>query len=433
MGVLSSRNRRRRADGGSTRAPGRRCAPAPRPGVLAGASAPGRLGPPLPRRAGRPAPPHFALRNVQVRGLQRATEHELLRLASVGPGTNLWSLDPAAVGAGDGHPPLGARRRRSPARCPTRWWSGWRSASPWPWPPSVTSTWSTRRASPSSASRASDRLDLPLLTGIARERAAQDPAGTAARFREALAVADGLPPSLRRVHALSEIHLDEASFQLVTADGVRVVLGRSGTDEQLGRLQRVRDELRQRGVAAAAIHLENRVRPGWVAVAAPAGRPVAPPEMRRNGCTWPSRRAGRSSSASTSARPRSAPSSASSPTNGIDIIGIGTHPSQGPAQGRGRQHRGHRGLDPPRDRGGRADGRLRDHHRLRRHRRRPHQGLQQPGHRRGEGQGGPRGGHRARDRRGQGGRHPASTARSSTSCRRSTSSTTRTASRSRSA
>ena len=27
---------------------------------------------------------------------------------------------------------------------------------------------------------------------------------------------------------------------------------------------------------------------------------------------------------------------------GIDIIGIGTHPSQGAAQGRGGQHRGHR-------------------------------------------------------------------------------------------
>ena len=82
-------------------------------------------------------------------------------------------------------------------------------------------------------------------------------------------------------------------------------------------------------------------------------------------------------------------------------------PVEGAAQGRGRQHRGDRGLHPPRHRGGRADGRLRDHPRLHRHRRRPHQGLQQPGHRRGEGQGGPRGGHRARHRRGQGGGHPA--------------------------
>ena len=32
--------------------------------------------------------------------------------------------------------------------------------------------------------------------------------------------------------------------------------------------------------------------------------------------------------------------------DGIDIIGIGTHPSQGAAQGRGGQHRRHRGLHP---------------------------------------------------------------------------------------
>ena len=111
----------------------------------------------------------------------------------------------------------------------------------------------------------SDRLDLPLLTGLPRDKAAQDPAGTAARLREALAVAEAYRLAFARPR-WSEIHLDDASFQLVTADGVRVVLGRSGTEEQLKRLQRVRDERQQRGVAAAAIHLENRVRPGWVAV-----------------------------------------------------------------------------------------------------------------------------------------------------------------------
>ena len=65
---------------------------------------------------------------------------------------------------------------------------------------------------------------------------------------------------------LSEVQLGEAGFELVTADGVRVVLGRDDLDGQLRRLRRVRDELQQRGLLAAAIHLENRVRPGWVAV-----------------------------------------------------------------------------------------------------------------------------------------------------------------------
>jgi cell division protein FtsQ len=65
---------------------------------------------------------------------------------------------------------------------------------------------------------------------------------------------------------LSEVHLEDAGFQLITTDGVRVVLGRAGIHEQLHRLGRVQEELHQRGLLASAIHLENRVRPGWVAV-----------------------------------------------------------------------------------------------------------------------------------------------------------------------
>jgi cell division protein FtsQ len=110
-----------------------------------------------------------------------------------------------------------------------------------------------------------ETLDLPLLTGLTRERAEKDPAGTADRLREGLGVADAYQRVFERPR-LSEIQLGEAGFQLTTADGVRVVLGRDDLDGQLRRLLRVRDELQHRGLVAAAIHLENRVRPGWVAV-----------------------------------------------------------------------------------------------------------------------------------------------------------------------
>ena len=110
-----------------------------------------------------------------------------------------------------------------------------------------------------------ETLDLPLLTGLTRERAEKDPAGTAIRLHEGLEVADAYQRVSERPR-LSEIQLGEAGFELITADGVRVVLGRDDLDGQLRRLLRVRDELQHRGLAAAAIHLENRVRPGWVAV-----------------------------------------------------------------------------------------------------------------------------------------------------------------------
>ncbi|HEY3587225.1 MAG TPA: cell division protein FtsQ/DivIB, partial [Myxococcaceae bacterium] len=110
-----------------------------------------------------------------------------------------------------------------------------------------------------------ESLDLPLLTGLTREQAEKNPAGTAVRLREALGVVDVYQHAFERP-LLSEIQLGEAGFELITADGVRVVLGRDDVDGQLRRLQRIRDELQHRGLAAAAIHLENRVRPGWVAV-----------------------------------------------------------------------------------------------------------------------------------------------------------------------
>ena len=65
--------------------------------------------------------------------------------------------------------------------------------------------------------------------------------------------------------------------------------------------------------------------------------------------------------------------------DGVDIIGIGTAPSKGLQDGRGRQHRRDRALDPARGRRGRAHGRLRDHDGVRRDRRRAHRGLNSHG------------------------------------------------------
>ena len=93
-GVLASRNRRRRADGAASRAPRGRT-------VLRGLLLLGALGSltwiGVQLDGWASSSPHFALRNLKVSGLRRATEKELLRLAGVAPGTNLWSLDPAAI------------------------------------------------------------------------------------------------------------------------------------------------------------------------------------------------------------------------------------------------------------------------------------------------------------------------------------------------
>ncbi len=73
-------------------------------------------------------------------------------------------------------------------------------------------------------------------------------------------------------------------------------------------------------------------------------------------------------------------------------------------EGRRRQHRGDDGVDPARARGSRADGRLRDHRGLHRHRRQPHPEPQLQRHGRDQGKGSHAGRHRPRHRDGQGDR-----------------------------
>ena len=197
--------------------------------------------------------PHFALRNVKSSGLRRATEKELLRLAGIAPGTNLWSLDPSAVAQTmSAHPwvrtvevtrslpdTLQLRvEERTPVALASLGDLYVVDAAGAPF----------KRVSPS------ESLDLPLLTGLSREQAEKDPAGTAVRLREALGVVEVYQHTFERPR-LSEIQLGEAGFELITAEGVRVVLGRDDLDGQLRRLQRIRDELPHRGLAAAAIHL----------------------------------------------------------------------------------------------------------------------------------------------------------------------------------
>ncbi len=260
-GVLASRNRRRRADGAASRAPGGR-AVLRGLGLLAIFASLAWVGLQLDGWAA--SSPRFALRTVRVQGLRRATEKELLRLAGVAPGMNLWSLDAAAVAQAMGAHPWVRTVEVSRSLPDTLQLRVEERA-----PVALASLGDLyvvdANGAPFKRLSPADALDLPLLTGLAREAAEKDPAGTAARLREGLGVLEAYQRAFERPW-LSEVQLGEAGFDLVTADGVRVVLGRDDLDGQLRRLRRVKDELQQRGLLAAAIHLENRVRPGWVAV-----------------------------------------------------------------------------------------------------------------------------------------------------------------------
>ena len=212
----------------------------------------------------------FALRTVQVVGAEHATEAELLALGGVQRGANLWALEAADVA---------------------------RAMATHPWVSSV----DVRRALPDTLQvrveehapaalavmgdlyvvdaegvpfkkvSGADALDLPLITGVTREEAARAPEETAARFRTALNLLGAWARTIEHP-ALSEVHLEEGGLRAIDTEGQVVALANGAPDDALARLLRVRGELRQRGLTAATIHLENRVRPSWVAVQLAGGQ-----------------------------------------------------------------------------------------------------------------------------------------------------------------
>jgi cell division protein FtsQ len=208
--------------------------------------------------------PRFALRSIQLVGAQRATEAELLALAGVQRGANLWALDGADLArAMAGHPWVSSVdvRRALPDTLQIRVEEHVPAALAVMGDLYVVDA----EGVPFKKVSGADALDLPLLTGVSREDAARAPEETAARFRAALSLIGTWARTIERP-GLSEVHLEEGGLRAIDTDGQVVALASGAPDDALARLVRVRAELRQRGLSAATIHLENRVRPTWVAV-----------------------------------------------------------------------------------------------------------------------------------------------------------------------
>jgi cell division protein FtsQ len=235
-------------------------------GLLAAALTAGLVWGGIELRTWALASPRFQLREATFTGLNRASRAELVRLAGLAPGQNLFALD---VGALE------------------------KAMLQHPWVRSVEVT----RHFPSSVSvevvehapealvvlgdlyvldgegepfkrvTPGDGLDLPLVTGVERDAYVKDPAAVRERLKEALEVARSYSAlKLGRHERLSEVRVDGEALALVTVTGQEVLMGEGNTEAKLSRLGRVRRELSARGLAADVIHLENRVRPGWVAV-----------------------------------------------------------------------------------------------------------------------------------------------------------------------
>lgn len=204
--------------------------------------------------------PTFALAKITVRGNVRADGVELTRLAGLARGQNLFSLDVETLQrAVEQHPWVRSAkiRRHFP--------SSLSIVVEEHEPAAMVSLGELylldEQGEPFKKVTAGDALDLPLVTGVTRDEYVGKPEESATRFLKALRTLSAFNDE-----EISEVRLEGDDVTVVTAKGTELRLGGEVSSEKLARLARVRSELQRRGQRAEVIHLDNRVRPGWVTV-----------------------------------------------------------------------------------------------------------------------------------------------------------------------
>ncbi len=114
-----------------------------------------------------------------------------------------------------------------------------------------------------------DGLDLPVVTGIARDAWVERRAEVEPLLAAALTLLDRWAErGLDRRAPVSELHVDPdfGTTLFVGPRGLEVRLGIGDLAEKLVRFERVLSALEAEGQRAEVLHLDNRRRPDWVAV-----------------------------------------------------------------------------------------------------------------------------------------------------------------------
>jgi cell division protein FtsQ len=206
----------------------------------------------------------FAVTAITFTGASRASRAELARSAGLAKGINLFELDvSAAKRAIEQHPWVHEAEvtRHFPAAVSVRVEEHR--------PAAVISLGDLylvdSEGKPFKRLQPGDGLDLPLLTGVSREEYVANPELAAESFRRGLATLAAYS-TVEKAEPISEVHIGARSLTLITTSGAELRLGEGASADKLARLSRVRAELARRGLTAEVIHLDNRARPGWVAV-----------------------------------------------------------------------------------------------------------------------------------------------------------------------
>ena len=122
-------------------------------------------------------------------------------------------------------------------------------------------------AEPFKRVKATDTMDLPLVTGIDRDDFVGHREAALARLQRAVEVTDAYAASAdAKAAPLSEVHVTADGVSVITTSGQEIRFADGELVQSLERLQRIRAELKSRSLSAEVIRLDNRARPNWVSV-----------------------------------------------------------------------------------------------------------------------------------------------------------------------
>jgi cell division protein FtsQ len=209
------------------------------------------------------------IRELRFTGLAQVRAEELLELAAVRPGDHLLLSDLDA---------LARSLRRNP-------WVASVEVTRRLTPPALEVAVSERRATALvdlsglylvdrrgqvfKRAAPGDGLDLPVVTGLAREDHVARREETERRIEAALELLERWRDAgLDRRAAVSEVHLDPVLGTTVYAgdEGMEIRFGQGDLPRKLERLDLLLARLESDGVQGEVIHLDNRRHPDWVAV-----------------------------------------------------------------------------------------------------------------------------------------------------------------------
>jgi cell division protein FtsQ len=208
--------------------------------------------------------PQLALTHISFRGLRQVTEAELLQLTGLSLGENIFRVDCSSLEQIVASHPW-VRRAKVDRRIPHQLLIQVDEFKPIAIVSLGQRYLLDAEGRPFKRVQPSDSVDLPRVTGISREQYLREPEAASARLQQATE----MMADYRRfdpTDPLSEIRLEAIGITLISQSGVEVHFGEGERAAKFARLRRIRSELSRKGLLAQSIRLDNRVRPGWIAV-----------------------------------------------------------------------------------------------------------------------------------------------------------------------